>query len=260
MVLSVAPVVAPTLGSVALSVGGWRTIYGFLGAAGAALLLSVYLGLAETRHVSPDRARARTLSGFSRMLGHRRAFGFALTNAMGFGALFAYVSGSPLVLMGTLGVAARTYAMLFAIISSGIVGGAWVNSRVARNQAAADLALACALIISCLTAVLLLVVSVQGVLSLANLLPLLIVHAFCRGITSPNATHGALEPMGDIAGLASAVVGCAQMATGALSSALVALLFPSLGSTAMALVMTGFSAAAVLAWNVARKPAAALMV
>jgi DHA1 family bicyclomycin/chloramphenicol resistance-like MFS transporter len=95
---------------------------------------------------------------------------------------------------------------------------------------------------------------------LATLLPLLIVHAFCRGISAPNATHGALEPMGEIAGLASAVIGFLQMATGALSSALVAVLFPRLGPSAMAMVMTGFSAAALVIWGVtmraARRPVA----
>jgi len=255
MVLSVAPVIAPTLGSWALLLGGWRAIYGFLALAGAALLVAVFTGLAETRRRPP--ASLGVLGGFARMVGHRRAIGYALTNAMGFGSLFAYVSGSPLVLMGTLGLSAPIYGLLFALISGGIMLGAWVNSHVARKPDNAHLALALALSAAFGTAVLLLAVTLNGTVGLVTLLPLLIVHAFCRGVTSPNATHGALEPMGEIAGLASAVVGFLQMATGAVSSALVALLFPWLGPVAMALVMTLFSLASLLAWRAAtRKPAA----
>ena len=255
MVLSVAPVIAPTLGGWALLLAGWRAIYAFLGVAGVALVLAVGAGLAETRR--PPIGTVRAFGGFARMLCHRRAFGHAATNAMSFGALFAYVSGSPLVLMGTLGVSASTYGLLFAVVSGGIMLGAWVNSQVARDAGAARGALAWALMFSAATAVALLVVTTHGVVTLAGLLPLLIVHAFCRGISAPNATHGALEPMGEIAGLASAVVGFLQMATGALSSALVAMLFPWLGPSAMALVMTAFSAAALVAWGVATRPARA---
>lgn len=252
LVLTVAPVIAPTLGRAALMIGGWRTIYGFLGFAGAGLLMAVYFGLDETRRRRP--VGLGVIGGFSRMIGHRRAFGYALTNAMGFGALFAYVSGSPMVLMGSLGVSASRYTLLFAMISTGLMAGAWVNSRAAKSAALSHLALAMALTGSLVSAAMLFAVLAQGATSLGTILPLLVLHAFCRGISSPNATHGALEPMGEIAGLASAVVGCSQMATAALSSAMVALLFPVLGPLAMALVMMGFSAAALVAWHYARRP------
>jgi MFS transporter, DHA1 family, multidrug resistance protein len=251
MVLSVAPVIAPTLGSLALAIGGWRAIYAFLCLAGVALLVAVGSGLPETRRRAPNGLGV--LSGFARMLGHRRAFGYALTNAMGFGALFAYISGSPLVLMGALGVSAPTYALIFAIASCGLMAGASLNSRVACSAAASHIALAVALVASLLSAIVLIAVTADGIASLATLLPPLLVHTFCRGVSSPNATHGALEPMGEIAGLASSVVGFLQMATAAVSSALVALLFPVLGPPAMALVMTGFSLAAVLAWRAAQR-------
>lgn len=259
MVISVAPVIAPTLGGAALLVGGWRAIYGFLGIAGVALLLAVSAGLRETRR--PPPVRIGPFGGFARMLGHRRAFGFALTNAAGFGSLFAYVSGSPLVLMGDLHVSAAVYALLFAIISGGIMLGAWTNSRVAHSTAASGSALGVALACSLASAAALLVVTTGQMVGLATLVPLLVVHAYCRGISMPNATHGALEPMGAFAGAASAVLGFLQMATGALSSALVALLYPRLGCSAMALVMTLFSVASLLAWRAAvRQPRTAVAV
>jgi DHA1 family bicyclomycin/chloramphenicol resistance-like MFS transporter len=253
MVLSVAPVIAPTLGGWTLLLGGWRAIYAVLGLAGLALLLAVFAGLKETRR-PPPRMAPGVLGGFARMLGHRHAIGYALTNAMGFGALFAYISGSPLVLMGVLGVSAQAFGLLFAMISGGIMVGAWVNSLLAGDAAASRAALPLALGVGLLSSVALLIVTSTGLGSLRTLLPLLLLHSFSRGVASPNATQGALEPMGEIAGLASAMVGFLQMATAAVSSALVALLFPALGPTAMTLVMSGFAAAALLAWRMAQRP------
>jgi DHA1 family bicyclomycin/chloramphenicol resistance-like MFS transporter len=139
------------------------------------------------------------------------------------------------------------------------MGGAWANSRLARTAAGGQTALAVALLCGLASAAALLVLTSVGSLSLVALMPLLMVHVFCRGVASPNATHGALEPMGEIAGLASAVVGFSQMAVGAASSALVALLFPALGPAGMAVTMTGFSLASVAAWLIARRPDAALV-
>ena len=251
IVISVAPIVAPTLGSFMLLLGGWRAIYGFFGVTGVTLLAVVAACLPETRRLPP--VRLGVLAGFARVIGHRRAFGHAVANAMGFGALFAYISGSPSVLMGALGLSAQAYGLLFALISAGIMAGAWLNSRIARRAATARTALGAALTASFLSALGVLAVTANGWATLAGLLPLLLVHTFCRGISAPNATHGALEPMGEIAGLASAVVGFLQMATAALSSAVVALLFPVMGPAAMGLAMTGFSAAALLAWRVATR-------
>ncbi len=252
MVLSVAPVIAPTVGSWALLLGGWRAIYGFLGLTGLLLLIAVSVALPETRRL-PRRVRG-VFGGYAHMLRHRRSVGYAVANAAGFGALFAYISGSPMVLMGALGVSAPVYAALFAVISLGLMAGAWLNGWLARSAAASRAALGLALGVGLLSAGGLLIVTLAGTESVATLLPLLVVHAFSRGIASPNATQRALEPMGEIAGVASAVVGFLQMATAAVSSALVALLFPLLGPVAMTLVMSGFAAVALLAWRDAERP------
>jgi DHA1 family bicyclomycin/chloramphenicol resistance-like MFS transporter len=252
MVLSVAPMIAPTLGSWALLLGGWRAIYGFLGAAGIVLLVAVAIGLPETRR--PSAGGPGVLGGFRRMLTHRPAIAFALVNACNFGALFAYVSGSPLVLMGALGVSAPFYGLLFAITSGGILTGSWINGRISARGIAPRLPLAISLAVSLAATVGLVLVTLLGVASLATLMPLLVAHMLCRGVVGPNATHGALEPMGEMAGLASAVLGFLMMTVGAISSGLMALLYPPLGPAAMALTMAGFAGLALLAWLVAEWP------
>ena len=246
VVLSVAPIIAPAIGSVTLLLAGWRGSYGFLGVTGALLTLAAVLGVRETRVV---RAPPRVLAGFARMLRHRSAIAFALTNALSFGAMFAYISGSPLVLMGAFGLSAPVFALLFALTSAGILVGAWVNGRLASRAVAPRLPLLLALLAALLWTSGLLLLFALGVRSLGAIVPLLVAFSFTRGIIAPTATHGAMEPMGEIAGLASSVVGFSQMAMAALSSGLVAVLFPLLGPVAMPLTMTGFAATALLVWR-----------
>ena len=255
MVLSVAPIIAPTLGSWMLLLAGWRAIYGFLGVSGLALLALVVVGLAETRPV--PRNNRGVLRGYALMVGHRSAMAYAAVNALSFGALFAYVSGSPLVLMAGLGLSAPFYGLLFAITSGGIMAGAWVNGQLSRYGVPPRLPLALALSVSLVTAIGLVLVTGRGAGTLAALMPLLVVHMFCRGVIAPSASHATLEPMGEIAGLASAVLGFLQMASGALSSAAVALLFPAFGPVSMALVMALCALGALVAWRIARPSSAA---
>jgi DHA1 family bicyclomycin/chloramphenicol resistance-like MFS transporter len=252
VVLSVAPIVAPMLGSAALALAGWRAIYAALGGAGLVLLLAAAFALPETHR--PSCTPLNPLHGFARMLGHRSAFASAVVNALSFGALFAYISASPMVLMGALGVSAPVYGLLFAITSFGIMAGAGLNGRLSRRGVPASRALVMALSVGLVATLGLLAVLGRGIPSLGVLMPLLVLHSFCRGVAAPNATHGALEPMGEIAGLASSVVGFLQMLLGALASGAVALLFPPLGPVAMPAVMTACAAAALLAWRVGRTP------
>jgi hypothetical protein len=57
-----------------------------------------------------------------------------LVNAAGFGALFAYVSGSFLYFVGTVGLSAAQYGVLFAGTSIGIMAGAFANLITHKPQ------------------------------------------------------------------------------------------------------------------------------
>jgi len=61
----------------------------------------------------------------------------------------------------------------------------------------------------------------------------------------PAVIQGALQPVPEMAGVGSAVLGCMQMLGGAVSSAVVGALYGSLGAIAMPAVMLGFSLAAL---------------
>jgi DHA1 family bicyclomycin/chloramphenicol resistance-like MFS transporter len=71
---------------------------------------------------------------------------------------------------------------------------------------------------------------------------------FSFGIVAPNASHGTLEPIPEIAGVASGVLASFQMICAAVSSALVSVLFAQFGLSGVTAIMLVFALAAGVAY------------
>ena len=243
----IAPIIAPTLGVAVATAGGWRAIYGALAAGGAVLLGIAALRLGESLADRPRDAFEvrRALAGYARVLRHRVSVGYALVIALNFGSLFAYVSGSSLVLIGLLGVSRRAYGLLFAVTSFGLMAGALTNARLIRRGVPHARLIAWGLALIVGTSLVLLALTLGGAVRVWTLVPLVVVGFVGQGIVRPNAVQGALEPLPDIAGVASAVVSALQMIVGAIASATVAAWFD--GRSALAVTATMAVTAAVSA-------------
>jgi len=250
---SVAPMIAPTLGVSILAVGGWRSIYGLLGAIGVALVLGVGLGLGESisREKAQSLAPRELLVNYRRVLGNRTYRGYALICVLNFGCLFAYIAASPLLLINTLGASPRTYGYLFALTSFGFMLGGALNGRLNVTGVPAPRLLATGLILTTTTALLLLLLSLTGLATLATVTPLVFVTTIASSLITPNATVGALHPVPEAAGLASSIIVCVQWLVGALAGALAGLLFDGRTPRGLAEVMSGFALAALIVfWTI----------
>jgi DHA1 family bicyclomycin/chloramphenicol resistance-like MFS transporter len=244
---SIAPMIAPTLGAIVLAYLGWRAIYGFLAAAGLLLFVAVQLGFAES-HPKIDKAAlhpGRLAANYARIFRHRLCLGYTLVAALNFGCMFSYISSSPLVMMGVLGVSPSRYGWTFAATALGIMAGAFLNGRLNARGFSATMLLNFGLGLSLISALSLLVISFTGAATVATILPLLVVNTFSVGFIGPNATQGVMHPVPDIAGVASAVLGSTRMLTGALAGVIVAFLFDTHTAQAMAESMTFFSLASL---------------
>ena len=249
MVITIAPIIAPTLGGLLLLLGEWRFIYAMLALSGALLAAAVALGLAETR---PPVAGARldVIGRYAAVLRQRRTMGYILVNMLGSGSLFAFIGNSPTVLMGTMGASPAQFGLLFALTSSGILLGSTCNTLLARRGVAAWKPLAAGLVLAPAAGAAASAFLLAGIVGLWTFVPFIVASGFARGMATPNATHAALEPVPQHAGVASAMMGCTQMLTAAGSGAVVAMLFPTLGPLAVTLAMAGFSLASLIAWRI----------
>jgi DHA1 family bicyclomycin/chloramphenicol resistance-like MFS transporter len=88
--------------------------------------------------------------------------------------------------------------------------------------------------------------SLTGRDSVAALLPLLVASNAAYGLVGPNATHEALQPMPNAAGITSAVLRCIQMMAAAGASTLVPALYHGHSSTPMTGVMAACAGSALL--------------
>ncbi|MCX5570839.1 multidrug effflux MFS transporter [Kaistia nematophila] len=246
LILGLMPMIAPTLGAIILVSFGWRSVYVAMAGAGLVLLAAVIFGFAESiRARNPNALAPRhLLASYGEVLRHPTGFGFSALGALCFGVMFSFISGSSMLFMDVLGVSAATYGYLFAIPVLGMMAGTMANSRLVGRGVSDGRTMAAGFAIMLAAVALLLVVSLTGMLSVWLVVALLIASNFGTGLILPNSSHRALQPMPHLAGFASAVLNSAQMAVGAISSAIVAALVPWLGGSAMVISMAGFAVAA----------------
>jgi DHA1 family bicyclomycin/chloramphenicol resistance-like MFS transporter len=137
LVNGAAPILAPVLGGQALQVTSWRGIFVVLAAIGVVLVTAAATGLPET--LAPARRHAGGVTGtlrtFWRLLRDRPFLGHALACGLSFGAMFAYIAGSPFVLQDIYGASPQLFSVMFAVNALGIVAASQINrALVARHE------------------------------------------------------------------------------------------------------------------------------
>ena len=222
VIVGVAPMLAPLIGSFMLVELGWRSIFWLLSGFGLVCLVLILSALRESLPLQYRRPLAlrTTMGGYFSLLTNARYLGFVLTGSLLFAGMFAYLSGSPFVFIELFGVSERMYGVLFAVNVMCMVLPATVNSRLVRRHGPRRM-LRAGVVVVAVTGVALLAVGISGVgglpLIMATLFPL-----FCAlSLVAPNATASALQDFPHMAGTASALAGSLQFGLGALSGALV---------------------------------------
>jgi MFS transporter, DHA1 family, multidrug resistance protein len=215
MVNGLAPILAPIIGAQVLLFADWNWVFIVLAAIGLALFVAVVGWLPETlpgerRQTSGIRPMLAT---FRRLLADRVFIGYAIAAGMAFGAMFAYIAGSPYVLQNIHGVSPQGFSLMFGANALGIVLASQINARlVARVGARAMLRFG--LIGSATGGISLLIVVILGI-GLIGILPALFIVVASMGLISPNTAALALANYPESAGSASALLGLLQFIIGA---------------------------------------------
>lgn len=219
VVLGLSPLAAPVLGGVVMAWGGWRTIY-FVQAAISALLFA--WTLVAFPESLPLRRRQRldvrqVSRSYRAVFGNRTFLGYALVYAVGFGALFTYVAGSPDVFIGEFGLSERAYSGAFALTAFGLVLGSLLNSRLTTTPGRRVLQVGLAVGLTC--SLVALGLAATGHLTAGVLVGLVFAVMIAFGAISPTANHEAIQPLPHVAGAASGSIRSVQMGMGASASA-----------------------------------------
>jgi DHA1 family bicyclomycin/chloramphenicol resistance-like MFS transporter len=216
MVMGLAPVLAPSLGSAVLQVGSWRTVFVVLAGLGVLLGALAAFGLKET--LPPERRTApglrTTLQGYGVLLRDRSLVGFMMVASLTMAAVFAYVSGASFVLQDGFGLDERTFGLLFGVGAVGLIVSSQVNVALLRRFSPGTI-LSAALTVAALAGVVLLVDAVTGMGGLLGIMIPIWVVMVMVALCGPNATALALAEHGQRAGAAAALLGAAQFVVGA---------------------------------------------
>ena len=243
LVMGIAPITAPLLGGQLLALFGWRAIFWLLGGFGLSCLLLVAFGLPESLPVE-RRNRAgvgQALGVYVQLLADRRFIGYALAGGFLIAGMFAYISGSPFVVIELYGVSPQRYGWIFGANALGLIIASQLNRwLLARYRG--DAILFATLAVAAAASVVLALVAAIGLGGLVGLLIPLFICIASVGLVGPNTAAAAMAPYGRVAGSASALLGTLQFVVGAVSGIIVGALY-----NGTALPMAGTIAACCVA-------------
>ncbi|MCB7136452.1 multidrug effflux MFS transporter [Cellulosimicrobium marinum] len=250
LVIGVAPLLAPTLGSFVAAQADWRAVFWVLAVLGVLLGAVVWRFMPETNPPARRRTGGATtvLRGYASLLRDRHFLALAVLPGLGMAVLMSYVVGSPFVLQEGYGLSHGQFALLFAVNGIGLVVSAQANAALVRRVAPVRL-LRAALVLQGVFAVGLVVVAVTGAGGLVGLLVALFLTLSLQGLIPANASALALSRHGEIAGTAAAVIGAFQSGVAGVVSPLVGVLGGD--AVAMATVMLGAVVASLLVLGLA---------
>ena len=219
LIMGVAPILAPAMGGQILIWLDWRWIFGLLALLGGGCLLAVALRLPETlpaavmaqNRAQPIRA---VVADYGEVLRTRQFLAYALTGGSSLAALFAYISGSPFVLIELLGVSPGLYGILFGANAAAFILGSQVNARLLRRAAPASI-LPWTVGAFCAATLLLLVVVATPLFGVLSFMIAMGLVLFAVGCSMANTTALALHPFWRQAGSASAICRAAASISGA---------------------------------------------
>jgi MFS transporter, DHA1 family, multidrug resistance protein len=211
MVMGVAPIVAPIIGSYLHVAFGWRSNFVFVTGYGIAALVVVYFHLGETsRHIDRGALTPRRILGTWRALITSRVFvGYALTAACTGGALFAFISGAPYVLLSVFGFPESTFGYLFGFVMLGNITGATLGRRLVMRYKIEGL-LFRGVTLAVIAGGSMAVLAWAHVDHVAAVVVPMFLFMVAFALVLPQSMAGALTPFPHMAGNASALLGLFQ--------------------------------------------------
>jgi len=226
IVLGIAPVVAPLLGSHVHVWLGWQANFVLAAFYGVLLWLSVRRSLPETLRKPDVRAmQLRVIAAnYARLLRSRTFTAYMGVAAFGFSGLFAFLAGSAFVFVSVMGESEQGFGLLFGSVMLGNITGSMIGSRLVRRLGIERMVRGGTLLM--LTAGLALgAFALMGTRHpLAVVVPMF-VYMVAFMMTMPPATAGALTPFPQIAGSASSLLSFCQFVVASTAAFVVGSMF-----------------------------------
>jgi DHA1 family bicyclomycin/chloramphenicol resistance-like MFS transporter len=252
MVFMIIPVVAPGLGQLVMLLGTWHMIFTSMAGIALVIVFWAWSRLPETLH--PHDRRPFTLASI------REAFGIVLTSRVPlwytlasmtvFGALFGFINSAQQIYVGIYGLGVW-FPVVFAAVAGLMAVSSFLNSRLVNRFGMRRLSHSAVLGFLSVSSIWL-VWSMFGELPLAAFIVLFAAAMFQFGWIGSNFNSISMEPLGHIAGSASAVQGFIQTLGGGIIGAALGQMFDGT-TTPLAAGFAGLAAIGLVMVLIAEK-------
>jgi len=250
LVMGVAPIIAPSVGSFIVTTLDWHAIFVALALIAAFVFSAVSLVLPESKRPD-DRVSLnplKVIAEYWRVLFNARFLLFTLAMSFSTAALFAYITSSPILFMKVHGLSEFQFGLTFSFCAFCLIVGSQLNRVLLRKSSTIGVAEATGIAIVAVAGslVVLTASSASGflitVICVAGFL-------FLMGMFNPNAGALALTSVHEKIGMASALMGFIQMGLSAIAAAVVSSLsnVSNAGMTVVLFACVGIGVACLFA-------------
>jgi DHA1 family bicyclomycin/chloramphenicol resistance-like MFS transporter len=247
IIFMVVPVLAPSLGQLILAISDWRELFLLVAIYGLALALWGGLRIPETLREEDRRplSVAAIWEAIRQTLIVRASIGNTIASTLAFGSLFAFIGSIQQIVFDVFGQPAML-GLVFGCIAGPMAISSYANSRLVLGLGARRLLLLALLSLTGM-ALLHLLIALSWGETIWTFVALQALTMACFGLVGANAGALAMQPVGHIAGTASAIQGLVTTIGGALIGMVVGQAF---NGTTLPLI-AGFAICGALATLVA---------
>lgn len=225
MIFTAAPMIAPMVGSLLVTVWGWRAPFLATAVAGMLIIYGIRTSLRETHVPTENRHVLHQLWSSTRtFLSHSQSVFGVLVIMVTIIGVMGLISGSSALIIEQYEFPVSNFGFIFALTGVGILIGSSFNRRMLLRVDAIHM-IGVGAAIAGIAGIQLLVMAWLGKAGFWWLWGNACLFMCATGLLFPNATALALDPVPEIAGVASSIMGTIQTLSGATSAIIASALY-----------------------------------
>ena len=218
MGMSVAPMIAPSIGGFFETYYNWQATFLFVIILSIGLFLLCWFDLGETNKVKNKSLREQ-IKEYPILFSSRRFWGYAIAAAFSTGTFFAFLGGAPFVGSKVFNLAPTTMGFLFGLPALGFFFGNFATARFSM-RVGIDKMILLGTLFQIFGMGMSLVISLLGFGTAITFFGFCIFIGIGNGLTLANSTAGMLSIRPAVAGTASGIGGSIQIGGGAALAAI----------------------------------------
>lgn len=218
LIMGVAPIIAPTLGSFILFFSDWRGIFIFLALMALALILALHFFLPSVKQSDRNYSLKpkAILENYKKVIFTKGYIGYTIITGLASAVLFCWISSSSLLFIGILGLSKQQFGWVFASTASSTILGSQFNRILLRRFNCENIAFY-AVGMQLLVCFYLLFTAIHSFTTI-HFLTGMCFFMFFLALITPNAMAITIRPFTENIGSANALMGVTQMAFSALAT------------------------------------------